>query len=104
MKSKKTMTFTKIMVSVILFVSLLDVQFVFVLALLGKMQIAETLGVAIVTELIATILGYLCKSFFENREIGKNEIENKKINMNYSEMLNKDSDFKVVDINNDVMG
>lgn len=78
-KNAKKMTFTKIMVSVILFVSLLDVQFVFVLAFLGREQIAETIGITIITEIIATILGYLCKSFLENKDIAKNKLEDKKI-------------------------
>lgn len=84
-KNAKKMTFTKIMVSVILFVSLLDVQFVFVLAFLGREQIAETIGITIITEIIATILGYLCKSFFENKDIAKNKLEDKKIEYSLKE-------------------
>lgn len=102
---KKKMTFTKTLVSVILFVCLLDIQFVFILAFLGRTQIAETMGVCLASECIATILGYLCKAFFENREIGKNEIENKKIEYNYTDMINNSiNNAQYVDFNDEPVG
>ena len=101
-KQKKKVTFTKILVSVILFVSLLDVQLVFILAFLGRMQIAESMGICICTEIIATILGYLCKSFFENREIGKNELEEKKASIDYYNLVQKDKDFTAINLDDAV--
>lgn len=60
-------------------VTLIDLQFPFVLAYLGKDSIAETLGGLLVTEIIGVFLTYCLKSFFETREEKKNELEEKKI-------------------------
>lgn len=43
-------------------------QFPFILAFLGKENIAETLAIAIVTEIIGVFLVYCAKSFFETKE------------------------------------
>ena len=73
-KNEKTrMTFTKIWVSIILGISLFDVQLTYVLAWFEK-DTSETLAVAIVTEIIAVGLGYGIKSF-----LGKKEEENNKL-------------------------
>lgn len=64
-------TFTKKMMKQIIFVALIDLQLPFVLAFLGKEQIAETLGITIVTEIIGVFLVYCAKSFFETREAEK---------------------------------
>lgn len=65
-------TFTKRAVTAILFFSLIDLQLTYVLAFMGKEQIAETLSSAIVTTIIPVMLGYFLKSlfetFFEKRE------------------------------------
>lgn len=64
-------TFTKKMMRIIIFVALLDMQLPFVLAFLGKEQIAETLGITVVTEIIGVFLVYCAKSFFETKEAEK---------------------------------
>lgn len=64
----KRNTYTKRMMSRIINIALLDMQFPFLLALLGKEQIAETMGGLIVTEIIGVFLVYCLKSFFETRE------------------------------------
>lgn len=61
-------TYTKKMMSRIINVALIDMQFPFLLALLGRDQIAETLGGLIVTEIIGVFLVYCAKSFFETKE------------------------------------
>lgn len=61
-------------------VALLDMQFPFLLALLGREQIAETLGGIIVTQIIAVFLVYCVKSYF-----GKKEEE--KLNYKKKQML-----------------
>ena len=38
----------------------------YILALLGRDDIAESLSKVIVTEIIAVILGYMCKALIEN--------------------------------------
>ena len=67
-KRKKFRTFTKRAVKAILFIALLDLQLSYVLAFLGREQIAENLSSDITKVIIGTILGYLAKSFFETRE------------------------------------
>ena len=66
------MTFTKIAVTVILGVSLVDLQFSYILAFIGREQIAETLSTTIVEMVVGVMLGYFLKSlfetFFEERE------------------------------------
>lgn len=54
--------------TLIVIISLIDLQLPFILAFFGKEQIAETLGGLIVTELIGVFLVYCAKSFFETRE------------------------------------
>ena len=66
------MTFTKIVVTAILGVSLVDLQLSYILAFMGKEQIAETLSATIVEMIIGVMLGYFLKAlfetFFEERE------------------------------------
>lgn len=78
---KKKTTYTKRAMTWILIVSLIDLQLPFVLALLGREQIAETLGGIIVTEIIGVFLVYCLKSFFETREADKNKLEREKRNL-----------------------
>lgn len=61
-------TFTKRAVKAILFIALMDLQLSYVLAFLGREQIAENLSSDITQMIIGTILGYLAKAFFETRE------------------------------------
>ncbi len=71
-KNRKFRTFTKRAVMVILFVAL---QMSYLLAFLGREQIAENLSSDITKVIIGTILGYLAKSFFETREEEKVRLE-----------------------------
>ena len=81
------MTFTKIAVTAILGVSLVDLQLSYILAFMGKEQIAETLSATIVEMVIGVMLGYFLKALFEtffeerekrlNKQIENNENETK---------------------------
>ena len=66
-KSKKE-TFTKRWVSRLLWFGCIWITLSYILAFFDKMQIAESLSTTVASVIIATILGYLCKSFFETRE------------------------------------
>ena len=66
-KAKTKTTFSKTWINRIMWVCLLDMQLPFVLALLDKTEIAETLAVAIVTEVIGVFCGYMAKSYFETK-------------------------------------
>ena len=65
-------TFTKRAVAIVLAVSLIDLQLSYILAFLGKEQIAETLSGQIVDTILGVMLGYFLKAlfetFFEKRE------------------------------------
>ena len=65
-------TFTKRAVAAILIISLVDLQLSYVLAFLGKEQIAESLSSTIASTIIGVMLGYFAKAlfetFFEKRE------------------------------------
>lgn len=65
-------SFTKRAVTVILAVSLIDLQLSYVLAFLGREQIAETLSTTITETIVGVMLGYFLKAlfetFFEKRE------------------------------------
>ncbi len=74
-KKRRFRTFTKRAVMVILFVALLDMQLSYLLAFLGREQIAENLSSDITKVIIGTILGYLAKSFFETKEAEKVRLE-----------------------------
>lgn len=79
-------TFTKKCVSAILIVSLLDLQLSYILAFMGKDQIAESLSSTIASTIIGVMLGYFSKAlfetFFEERE--------KRLNNNQDQPLDSD--------------
>ena len=70
--NSKLTTFTKKAVTAILVISLVDLQLSYVLAFLGREQIAETLSTTIADTIIGVMLGYFLKAlfetFFEKRE------------------------------------
>ena len=76
MKPKRSTqaTYTKKMMNRIITVALIDMQFPFLLALIGRQEIAETLGGLIVTEIIGVFLVYCVKSFFETKESEKTRL------------------------------
>ena len=74
-KSRKTKkqyvkpnTFTKIWVNRCMWFSWICIFWCFILASIGKDQVAENLATALVINIVGVILGYLAKSFFETRE------------------------------------
>ena len=58
-------TFTKKAVAIILAVSLIDLQLSYLLAFIGKEQIAESLSSTIAETIIGVMLGYFMKALFE---------------------------------------
>lgn len=81
-------TFTKKWVSRLLWFGCVCISLSYALAFLGKEQIAESLSQTIATVVIATILGYLCKAFFETREEERMKLEKNKL-----KIYNKGEDF-----------
>ena len=78
-KNSRQRTYTKNMLNRIIAVALVDMQFPFVLALLGREQIAETMGGLIVTEIVGVFLVYCAKSFFETKESEKTRLKEMQI-------------------------
>jgi len=83
-KISKT-TFTKRWVSIILIFALADLQFSYVLAFLGRPEIAQTLSVSIVTEILGVIVTYASKSYFETKAEKKEQFERDQLGIMPSE-------------------
>jgi len=70
---KWLITFTKKAVTLILIVSLFDLQLSYILAFMGREQIAESLSSTIAEVIVGVMAGYFMKAlfetFFEKREI-----------------------------------
>lgn len=81
-KKKRYKTYTKRWLTFILINGVIWIYLSYVLAFLDKIQIAETLSVTAVTSIIATMIGYFCKSAFE-KKIGKEKEE-------YEDLFEKD--------------
>lgn len=81
-------TFSKKAVAIILSVSLIDLQLSYILAFLGKEQIAESLSSEIASVIIGVMVGYFMKAlfetFFEKRE--------ERLNKELDDMICKEED------------
>ena len=67
-------TFTKLWVSILMVVAIIDLQLSYVLAYIGRDQIAESLSVAVVTEIIGVIGIYIIRAFFDTVSEKKHEV------------------------------
>lgn len=75
MKKKKTKKeYSKRMTTLILIVALVDIQLTYVLAFLGK-EIAETLAITLVTEVVAVFGTYSIKAYLGKRNEEKTRLE-----------------------------
>lgn len=70
MKRKRN-TYTKKLVKWILAISVFDLQLSYLLAFLGRTEIAENLSMTVVTAIIGTVITYCIKSFKETKEAEK---------------------------------
>lgn len=77
-------TFTKKAVAVILIFSLIDLQLSYILAFMGKEQIAESLSSTIADTIIGVMLGYFLKALFETFFEEREKRLNKKLEQNCS--------------------
>ena len=75
-------TFSKKAVAIILTVSLIDLQISYILAFLGKEQIAETLSTTIADTIVGVMLGYFLKALFETFFEKREERLNKQLENN----------------------
>lgn len=83
-------TYTKKSVTTILAIALVDLQLSYVLAFMGREQIAESLSSTIASTIICVMLGYFSKAlfetFFEKREERLNKESETVKNTNYEEV------------------
>lgn len=70
-------TFTKKWVERLMYIAVIDLQLSYLLAFLGREQIAEELSRTIVVEIVGVMLGYFCKAYFETREGEKIRLQEK---------------------------
>jgi len=90
---KSIMTFTKKWVNRLLWFGVVWITWSYILASFGKETIAEALSQTVAEVIIATVLGYLCKAFFETYSQKKNELKEKEFNMrNESESIDETVD------------
>lgn len=85
-------TYSKFWVTVILIFGLIDLQLSYVLAFLDKVQIAESLSVAVVTEIIAVMTAYLLRAYFDTATESKHNIEREKIGLSTQSALEDDQE------------
>lgn len=71
-------TFTKRAVTALLFIGVINGTIPYILSAFGKVP-PEALGVAWITEIVAVITGYLCKSYFETKQERKQDLEDYKV-------------------------
>lgn len=90
-------TFTKSWVTILLIFAIVDLQLTYVLAFLGKDQIAETLSVAVVTEIIGVTLGYIARAYFDTATESKHQIEREKHGLQTSESDEVEPDVETED-------
>lgn len=67
-KKKAKTTFSKFWTEIILTISLIDIQICFLLCFLDKIQVAENLATAIVTQVVGVFFVYSTKAYFETKE------------------------------------
>lgn len=72
-------TYTKKKMDLIINAALIDMQFPFILALMGRENIAETMGGLIVTEIVGVFFVYCTKSLLETREAEKIRLKEKEM-------------------------
>lgn len=66
-------TYTKKAVKALLAVGVISAEIPFVLSAFGRDPVAE-LGIAWITEIVAVILGYMCKAYFEKKQEKKQKL------------------------------
>lgn len=85
MKRKRN-TYTKKLVKWILAISIFDLQLSYLLAFLGRIEIAENLSMTVVTAIIGTVITYCIKSFKETQEEEKLRLERETNNTKQEEV------------------
>jgi uncharacterized membrane protein (DUF485 family) len=67
-------TYMKRLVAIVTFVSLIDLQLSYILAFMGKDQIAESLSIRVCEVILGTVFVYALKAYFETKAEKHNEL------------------------------
>ena len=67
-------TYTKRLVGIIIFIGIVDLQFSYILAYLGKEQIAESLSVQVCLTILGTALVYMIRAYFDTKAEKRDEM------------------------------
>ena len=90
-KKRNELTYTKRKVSLLLFTGVIGALTPYVLSAFGRDPVAD-LGKAWLIEIVAVILGYLLKSYSENKQEKKQDLENFKAECRYDAEMNSPED------------
>jgi hypothetical protein len=66
-------TYTKKAVKALLVIGVINAEVPYILAAFGRDPVTE-LGIAWITEIVAVILGYMCKAYFEKKQQKKQKL------------------------------
>ena len=91
---KQIHTFTKKWVSRLLWFGCIWISWSYILASFDRVSIAEALSETVAKVIIATILGYLLKAFFETYSEKKNELREKELLNDIYKEENDDVDYE----------
>ena len=70
----KLETYTKRLVAIVVFISIIDLQLSYLLAFLDKTQIAESLSNQICVTLLGTVLVYVIRAYFDTKAEKRDEM------------------------------
>ena len=70
----KLETYTKRLVAIIIFISIIDLQLSYILAFLDKGQIAESLSIQVCTTIIGTAVVYMIRAYFDTKAEKRDEM------------------------------
>lgn len=90
--SKLFGTFTKVWVCLLLTFGLIDLQLSYILAFIGREQIAETLSVAVVTEIIGVSAVYMIRAYLDTKSEKAMELETRKFEYENEEYYSEESE------------
>lgn len=86
-KDIKVDTYTKLLVSIIIIVALIDLQLSYILAFLDKVQIAESLSTQICITILGTAFIYMIRAYFDSRAEHNNDNTIQKLQQDIGEKV-----------------
>lgn len=91
MNKMKIKTYSKNAVKALLIIGCINATMPYILAAFGRDPVTE-LGITWIKEIVAVILGYLCKSYFETKQKRKQDLADFEAGMISEEEFNDGND------------